>query len=276
MAFNPMDYSAKDTMLDVLRTEREKFYNVIDDPANWNVQTRCTEWEVRDIVGHMINVTEDIFLAAWERARNGQEPVAALGMRAAHSSLNKEALARRYLSRDEAIARLKAASDKMLSMFDALTADEWSNFIVGHLYAGPLPACFYLALHIMDYGIHTWDMRWGLGDKQAKLDERTAGVLTPFIATLLYSGTLTPELAEGVDVVYGIQVDGNWGGCWKLAVKDGECSAQVTGDFSDAQAVFHYAHPSDLVLSAFQRDELGEATGETEVIDLVPGLFFKI
>jgi hypothetical protein len=40
---------------------------------------------------------------------------------------------------------------------------------------GPLPTLFYPAFHVMDYGVHTWDMRWGLGEKDRKLDERTAG-----------------------------------------------------------------------------------------------------
>ena len=71
MAVNPMDYSGKDTVLDVMRSERSKFYTIVDDPNNWNVQTRCTEWEVRDIVGHMIDVTEG-YLTRWDMARNGQ------------------------------------------------------------------------------------------------------------------------------------------------------------------------------------------------------------
>ncbi|MBI3734782.1 MAG: hypothetical protein HY259_15185, partial [Chloroflexi bacterium] len=55
---NPMSYAGKLVVLDVVRTERQSFYDLIDDPKNWNVQTRCTEWEVRDLVGHMIDVTE--------------------------------------------------------------------------------------------------------------------------------------------------------------------------------------------------------------------------
>ena len=56
MAVNPMDYSGKDTVIDVVRTERAKFYDIVDNPDNWNVQTRCSEWEVRDMVGHMIEI----------------------------------------------------------------------------------------------------------------------------------------------------------------------------------------------------------------------------
>lgn len=42
MAVNSMDFSGKDTVLDVIRTERANFYKLIDDAKNWNVQTRCT------------------------------------------------------------------------------------------------------------------------------------------------------------------------------------------------------------------------------------------
>src|SRR5213080_416015 len=130
MAVNPMDYSGKDTVLDVVRTERAKFYNIIDDPNNWYVQTRCSEWEVRDIVGHMIDVTEG-YLSRGDMARKG-EPADALGLQVMSERLNENAQAFRSLSREEAISRLKADSDKMLSIFDALTADEWANVLVTH------------------------------------------------------------------------------------------------------------------------------------------------
>jgi uncharacterized protein (TIGR03083 family) len=274
MAVNPMDYSGKQAVLDVVRTERQKFQDVINDPANWNVQTRCEEWEVRDMVGHMIDVTEG-YLSGWERARSGQDPVDAVGTAVMGQKLNEKAMALRSLSREEAIARWKTASDKMLDIFENLSADEWSNFLVGHYYMGPLPTFFYPAFHVMDYGVHTWDMHWGLGDKDARLDERTAGVLVPYML-ILYSATVEPTSAEGVDVVYGIKVDGEWGGSWKVKVKDGKFESEATDDLDDAQAIFHYKHPSDFVLTAFQRDDLGEATGDPEVIRQVKGLFFTI
>src|SRR2546430_15716645 len=67
---NTMSFAAKPVMLDVIRHERQKFSDLIDDRANWNVQSRCTEWETRDIVGHMIDVTEG-YLERWAIARQG-------------------------------------------------------------------------------------------------------------------------------------------------------------------------------------------------------------
>src|SRR5215470_13639872 len=116
MAVNPMDYSGKDTVIDVVRTERAKFYNIVDDPDNWYVQTRCSEWEVRDLVGHMIDVTEG-YLSRWDIARKG-EAADALGWQVMSDQLNEHAQAFRSLPRAEAIARLKADSDTMLAIFD--------------------------------------------------------------------------------------------------------------------------------------------------------------
>src|SRR5712692_6621804 len=130
MPVNPMDYSGKDTVLDVVRTERAQFYVIVDNPDNWNVQTRCSEWEVRDMVGHMIDVTEG-YLSRWDMAREG-EAADSLGWRAMSDRLNENAQAFRSLSRAEAISRLKTDSDKMLAIFDALTPEEWANFNVTH------------------------------------------------------------------------------------------------------------------------------------------------
>jgi uncharacterized protein (TIGR03083 family) len=273
MAINPMAYSSKDEVLDVIRTERARFYKIIDDPANWNVDTRCEGWQVRDIVGHMIDVTEG-YLNRWDLAHKGELPDG-VGLAVMGDELNKGALALRSLSREEAISRLKSASDKMMSIFEGLSEDDWNNFMVAHTFMGPLPTLFYPAFQIMDYGVHTWDMNWGLGDKDALLDERTAGVLLPYMF-ILWQYTVEQESAKGVDLTYGIKVDGEWGGQWKATVKDGQWSVEPAEDLSDVDATFHYEHPSDMVLTAYQRFDGGEASGDPDAIKKVRRLFFSI
>src|SRR6266849_6724124 len=125
MPINPMDYSGKDTVLDVVRTERAKFYNIVDNPDNWYVQTRCSEWEVRDMVGHMIDVTEG-YLSRWDIALKG-ESAGGVGLAVMSDTLNENAQAFRSLSREEAIARLKADSDRMVGIFEALTPEDWAT-----------------------------------------------------------------------------------------------------------------------------------------------------
>lgn len=273
MAVDSMDYSGKATVLDVVRTERARFYTILDDPNNWNVQTRCDDWEVRDIAGHMIDVTEG-YLTRWDMARRG-EPADALGLLVMGETLNKNARAFRQLPREEVINRLKGDSDQMMAIFDALSPEEWGGFLVTHPYMGPLPTLFYPAFHVMDYGVHTWDMNWGLGAKDAKLDERTAGVLVPYMFVLMQS-TVDQASAKGLDTQVGIVVDGEWGGQWRATVKDGAFSHAPAADLSDVKAVFHFKNASDFVLTTFQRFEGGEASGDPETIAQFRHLFFRI
>jgi hypothetical protein len=163
----------------------------------------------------------------------------------------------------------------MLTIFDALTPEEWGGFMVTHSYMGPLPTFFYPAFHVMDYGVHTWDMKWGLGEKDAKIDERTAGVLVPYMFILMQY-TVDEETAKGVDAVIGIKVDGEWGGQWRVTVKDSQFSYEPANNLEGVQAIFHFKDSSDFVLTVFQRFPGGEATGDPKVIDQVRHLFFRI
>lgn len=274
MAVNSMDYSGKDTVLDVIRTENARFFKIVDDPKNWNVQTRCTDWEVRDMVGHMIDVTEG-YLMRWEKARQS-EPIDTAGLLVMGASLNKAAQSYRSLPRAEAIARLKADYTKMMAVFDKLTPEEWGGFNITHPYMGALPTLFYPAFHVMDYGVHTWDMNWGLGQKTARMDERTAGVLVPYMLMALLPSTVDQQTAKGMDVMIGIIVDGEWGGQWRVKVKDGQFSSEAADNLEGVQATFHFKNASDFVLTAFQRFPGGETSGDQKVIDQIRHLFFRI
>ena len=271
---NSMDFSGKDTVLDVVRKESADFFTLVEDPKNWNVQTRCTEWEVRDMVGHMIDVTEG-YLSRWESAGKHETRDTA-GLLVMADSLNKNAQSYRSLPRAEAISRLKMDYSRMMAIFEKISADEWGNFIVTHPYMGGLPTFFYPAFHVMDYGVHTWDIRWGLGEKNRKLDERTAGVLIPYMLYALLPSTVDQPSAKGVNVEYGIEISGEWGGKWHVSVKDGKFEAKPeTANFAGCKAVFSF-DPSDFVLTSFQRFNGGTARGDQATIDTIRSLFFRI
>lgn len=274
MAVNPMVYGSKDVVLDVVQTERGRFFTLIDDPANWMVDTRCEGWQMRDMVGHMIDVTEG-YLGRWDLAAKGQEAPPARGWTVMAHDLNEGALALRSLSREAAIARLKAASDKLMNIFAGLDEEQWNGLMVSHVFSGPTPAFCYPAFQIMDYGVHTWDMHWGLGEKDARLDERTAGVLLPYMF-IIWQYSVDQEAAKGVDITYGVKVDGEWGGQWLCRVQNGQFSYEPADDLSAAQAVFHFKHPSDFVLTTYQRIQGGETSGDPEVIEKARSVFFHI
>jgi uncharacterized protein (TIGR03083 family) len=273
VAINPMDYSAKDLVLDVVRTERGKFYQIIDDPQNWESPTKSGHWQVRDLAGHLVDVTEG-YLTRWNMAQAGQE-APSLGTVVMAQELDRVALTFRDVPREEVIGRLKTASNTLMDLFDNLTAEQWGGFNVTHVFMGPLPMFFYPAFQIMDYGVHTWDMRWGLGEKDAKVDARAAGVLVPYMFILMQS-TVDQESARGVDLEYGIVVDGEWGGTWRAKVKDGQFSYEPVSDTSGLPATFHYRDASDYVLTIFQRGDYSEASGDPEAIATARRLYFTI
>jgi uncharacterized protein (TIGR03083 family) len=270
---NPMSAEGKSTVMTVLRRDRDNFERLVSDPAHWNVQTRCTDWEVRDLVGHMIDVTEG-YLGRWDAAKKGEAP-GALGLQVMGETLNDHALDFRKMPREEALARWKADAMKWDAILEGLSPQEWEGFLVTHPYMGPVPAGFYGAFQIMDYGIHPYDVEYGLGDKLAEIDAASAGIILPY-CHIIMQYTVEAESAKGKDFVYGIDVAGPWGGKWRATVKDGQWSAAEEKDGWDGcQALFRYNNESDFVLTVFGRFPGGSATGDPEVIEAVRHLFFR-
>src|SRR5258708_5921524 len=102
---NPMSAEGKDTVMSVMRRDRANFTRLVSDPNNWNVMTRCTGWETRDLVGHMIDVMEGYF-KNWDAAKAGKEGTA-LGLPVMGETLNDHALDFRKLPSVAALSRVK-------------------------------------------------------------------------------------------------------------------------------------------------------------------------
>ena len=270
---NPFLGESKDTVMSIMRRDRDKFTRMVEDPRNWNVMTRCTGWETRDLVGHMIDVTEGYF-KNWDAALKGETPTP-LGMEAMGGTLNDHALDFRSLGREEALARFKANAMKLDGMLDALTPEQWAGgLMVSHPFAGPVPAGCYASFQIMDYGIHPYDIEYGLGDKLATIDEASAGIILPF-TFIFWQNTVDQKQAQGVDITYGIEVGGQWGGKWRCTVKDGKFAYEPeTGNFEGCDALFKFETAADEVLTHFGRFPGGAASGDPEVIEKVRHLFF--
>jgi uncharacterized protein (TIGR03083 family) len=273
---NPMSAAGKDTVMSVMRRDRANFTRLVSDPKNWTVQTRCTEWETRDLVGHMIDVTEGYF-RNWDAARGKGDATAPMGLQVMASTLDDHAKDFRKLPREEALERFKKNAMKLDGMLEALTPEEWEGgLLVSPPYSGPVPAGFYGTFQIMDYGVHPYDIEYGLGNKLATIDEATAGLILPF-AFIFWQFQVDQKAAAGVDIQYGIDVAGPWGGKWRVTVKDGKWSSEAEkGNFEGCDALFRFDNAADLVLTFFGRYPGGSASGDPEVIHKVRHLHFSI
>ena len=158
--WNGMSFEGKETMLRVVRDEAELFFAMVDRDGVWQAPTGAGHWEVRDVVAHLTDTTDSYFGAlSGPVARGG-----AAGVRAAGDGrAGRQAGARTPGGTEaELIDRLRGGFDKMMEIFDALGPDDWAGLTVPHLYMGP-SGFFYPAFQLMDYGVHSWDIRQGTG-----------------------------------------------------------------------------------------------------------------
>ncbi|MFI5372865.1 MAG: maleylpyruvate isomerase family mycothiol-dependent enzyme, partial [Candidatus Eisenbacteria bacterium] len=160
--WNGMTYEAKDTMLRVVGEQAQGMFAMAEVPANWEAQTASAEWQVRDIIGHLVDVTEGYF-TAFDTARSGGQAGDAYGVTGMAVRANDQAQAFRKIPQAELMERVRTDQAKMMGILEGLSEDDWSNLIVPHFYMGPLPSFFYPAFQLMDYGVHSWDIRQGLG-----------------------------------------------------------------------------------------------------------------
>ena len=95
--------------------------------------------------------------------------------------------------------------------------DEWAGFIVPHFYMGPVPAFFYAAGQLMDYAVHSWDIRQGSGRAHG-LSGDAADLLVPFMF-VLWQSTIRQD-ADLTPFRLGITVTGRNAGSYRIDVSD--------------------------------------------------------
>ena len=110
-------FDAKDNLLRVVRHEADRFFALAQAPGAWEAPTACPRWQVRDLVGHIIDVTESYFVG-FDAARSGAEHPDAFGTRAMQTMLDEGAKAHRVLSQADAVERLRSDFAKLMETFE--------------------------------------------------------------------------------------------------------------------------------------------------------------
>ena len=127
--------------------------------------TGAGHWQVRDVFGHLIDTTETYFIGFDAALGDGEgPPQVPLTQMARHVDSGAQAF--RSLEREDALERLHTALDKMFGIEESLSMDDW-GLLVPHKYMAPLPAFFYPVFQLVDYAVHSWDIREGTGRPHA-------------------------------------------------------------------------------------------------------------
>jgi uncharacterized protein (TIGR03083 family) len=263
-------YEGKGTILRVVRSEAEKLFALADQPGAWEAPTACENWQVRDIVGHLIDTTEGYF-ASFDIARGGTDAPQAYGLAGMHGRAGEQAIGFRDLSQAQAMERVRSDLDKLMGILEPLSAEEWSGMIVPHFYMGPVPAFFYAAGQLMDYGVHSWDISQGTGQAHA-ISGDAADLLVPFMF-VLWQSTIKPD-ADLSPFTIGVRVTGRNGGDYRVSISD-QGMQYEQGDVEDLPAVLDFDAGS-MVLTTFGRFNGGTARGDGALADRFLNLFYRI
>lgn len=265
-----MDPASRPHLMDAWQAEAEGMFELASDPDRWEAPTRAGHWQVRDVVGHIVDTTETYFLG-FDAARGRGTAAEALGVRDMARYVDDGAQGLRAVPQEQLLSRLGDDLERMRSIAGDLTDDEWSGMMVPHKYMGPLPAAFYPLFQVVDYGVHSWDIREGTGRAHA-LDGRTADILVP-LAFILWQST--PEVPdEEEEYTIGVTVSGKNAGSHRVTVGSGAVSVEE-GDVESLPAVIEF-DPATLVLTSYGRMNGGTARGDRELAERFLNSFFRI
>jgi len=270
-AWDATTFEGKDTILRVVRREADQLFAMVASPEVWERETACVRWSTRDVVGHLVDTTEGYF-AAFDAARGHTDADAPFGLPAMSQVAGDRAIAFRDASQSEMLERLHTDFDKIMELLAAVDPEDWTGLIVTHPYMGPVPAFFYSAGQLMDYAVHSWDIREGGGQAHAMSGD-AADLLVPFMF-VLWQSTIRAD-ADLSPFHLGIRVtSGHNAGDYQVSISpDG--MTYVPGPVDDEPCVLEFDAAS-LVLTTFGRCNTGSVRGDRVIADRFLNLFFRI
>jgi uncharacterized protein (TIGR03083 family) len=263
-------YEGKDTILRVVRDEAERLFALAEPEEAWEAPTACPGWTTRDVVAHIVDTTEGYF-TAFDLVRSGGDATA-YGLPGMGERVNEQAVALRGIPQKELLDRLKTDFERMQSILRDLGPEEWGGLTVPHFYMGPLPAYFYAAGQLMDYAVHSWDIRQGTGRAHG-LSGEAADLLVPFMF-VLWQSTVKADAELTPTFRIGVRVSGVNAGDFRVEVGPSGMS-YAPGDVGDLPTVIEFDAGS-MVLTTFGRSNAGTVRGDPATADRYLNLFFRI
>jgi uncharacterized protein (TIGR03083 family) len=266
-----IQFSGKEHVLGLIRSEYQETLRMVSEASEteWDNPTPCDMWQVRDLVGHLLDVSFSYagYFKQGERGWPIEEP---RGMRAYGEGLGKSALLYHDLYKWEALGRLDACNELLFGYFDKLTEEEWGGRMIPHKWVGPVPAFMMAAFQLMDYSVHNWDFRKALG-QEATVHPEAANTIVPFMFGLLQL-CFAPEEAADVNLTVAVELGDDE--VWTVRIADGQLTYEP-GRPAAADATFAFGH-ADFCLDVYQRIRGGQASGDPAAIETFRKLFFTI
>ena len=258
--WNFLEAASKGRIIETLAGQASALFELADDPAHWQVATACEGWELRDMIGHLVDAIESS-LTGFALARSGGDAPPPIGMAGMAKASDDAARAFRDNPRDELLARLRSKTDAFVSELESLSDNEWSTLLVLDAYLGPLPAMVVAIGTLGGFAVHGWDVRQGLGAPHG-IDADAADLLVPFMFLLWQATADTSSVTEPYTI--GVRTTGRNGGDTRIDVSEKGLRVKA-GDLDGCAAVLE-VDPGTLVLTAYNRVNAGAVHGDARMI----------
>ncbi len=269
--WNFMDPASRGNLLRTVKDEAAQFFD-LTERLDWEAPTACELWQVRDMVGHLVDATEGYF-AGFDHVREGTEPPPPRGLAVLGEGGNQGAQAFRGQSKEDMLKRVRSDFDQMMEISEGLTDEQWAGMLVNHPYMGPVPAGFYPELQLIDYTLHSWDMREKTADEQRALGGDAADLLVPVMLIVWGATADTSRVKEPFSV--GVSVtSGHNAGSWRFDATPDEISYEAA-DVSGLPTVLEY-DPASFALAVYGRARCGAIRGDAALAEKFQKLFFSI
>ena len=176
------------------------------DSNQWELPSACAEWQVRDVVSHLIGGAERQ-AESMERGRGGDSnPPAGFVPPdpAALSAINAQRdIDRRDQLAGSVLETFDASYDRLQREFDRFAEGSWDT-LCWHMRRGAMTAASYVELRIQELAIHDWDIRSAF-QPDARLDPDSVPVLLDMSPAWL-GMCFRPSAPLPKPLVYGFDV----------------------------------------------------------------------
>jgi len=130
----------------------------------WELPSACAEWQVRDVVSHLIGGAERQAESMARGRRGDSNPPAGFvpPQPAALSATNAQRdIDRRNQLNGHFLESFDASYEKLHAEFDGFSEGSWDT-LCWHVRRGAMTAESYVELRIQELAIHDWDIRYAL------------------------------------------------------------------------------------------------------------------
>jgi len=193
----------------VLQTESECLTQYLRalPPEAWSQPSACTQWQVQDVIAHLIGVAESYAgnvsrgLQGDSSPQAGRPPAGASNAALAAEGIAQRSIAARQSLGDQLLATFEATSERLNHLLAGLSPQERQKLCYHP--GGLVAAQNFIDLRMKELALHEWDIRASL-EPEAHLSAASFPAILETISEAIASGSLRwafwsgPKLAAPV------------------------------------------------------------------------------